>query len=98
MTCSLTFPLKNGIVTFYENCTNKYVRVDKLGGYPPPGYLGYISYVYNFVMAWAIITIYSSKYAKMDPQRLTKTSKFYSRCKKCDVEKTVGGGYHPLVA
>ena len=23
-----------------------------------------------------------------------KTSKFYSRCKKCDIEKTVGGGYH----
>src|SRR6218665_2491934 len=46
--CSLTFPLKNDIVTFYENSTNKYVRVDKLGGwYPPSGYLGYIRY--NFL-------------------------------------------------
>src|SRR6218665_2179032 len=43
-------------------------------------------------MAWAIITIYSSKCAQMDPQQLLKTSKFYSRCKKCDIEKTLGGG------
>ena len=35
----------------------------------------------------------------MDPQQLPKTSKFYSRSKKCDIEKTLGGGYHPpLVA
>ena len=32
----------------------------------------------------------------MNPQELPKTSKFYSRCTKCDIEKTVGGGYHPL--
>jgi len=32
----------------------------------------------------------------MDPQQLPKTSKFYSRCKKCDIEKTLGGGYHPF--
>ena len=31
----------------------------------------------------------------MDPQQLPKTSKFYSRSKKCDIEKTLGGGYHP---
>src|SRR6218665_2262095 len=31
--CSLTFPLMNGIVTFYVNCTNKYVRVDTLRGW-----------------------------------------------------------------
>src|SRR6218665_1116597 len=50
-------------------------------------------------MAWAIITIYTSKCAQMDPQQLRKTSKFYSRSKKCDIEKTLGGGYHPpLVA
>src|SRR6218665_2940525 len=51
-------------------------------------------------MAWAIITIYTSKCAQMDPQQLPKTSKFYSRCKKCDIEKTLGGmWYHsPLVA
>src|SRR6218665_206018 len=50
-------------------------------------------------MAWAIITIYISKCAQMNPQQLHKTSKFYSRCKKCDIEKTLGGGYHdPLVA
>ena len=30
----------------------------------------------------------------MNPQQLPKTSKFYSRCKKCDIEKTLGGGYH----
>jgi len=42
-------------------------------------------------MAWAIITIYTSKCAQMDPQQLLKTSKVYSRCKKCDIEKTVGG-------
>src|SRR6218665_316515 len=42
-------------------------------------------------MAWAIITIYTSKCAKMDTQQLLKTSKFYSRCKKIDIEKTLGG-------
>jgi len=42
-------------------------------------------------MAWAIITIiYTSKCAKMDPQQLPNRSKFYSRRKKCDIEKTVG--------
>jgi len=38
-------------------------------------------------MAWAIITIYTSECAKMDPQQLLKTSTFYSRCKKYDIEK-----------
>jgi len=47
-------------------------------------------------MAWAIITIYISKCAQMNPQQLLKTSKFYSKCKKCEIEKTLGGGYHPL--
>jgi len=28
------------------------------------------------------------------PPIATYMSKFYSRCKKCDIEKTVGGGYH----
>jgi len=28
-------------------------------------------------MAWAIITIYTSKCAQMDPQQLLKTRKFY---------------------
>jgi len=41
-------------------------------------------------MAWAIITIYTSKYVQMDPQQLTKMSKFYSICNKCDMQKTVG--------
>jgi len=52
-------------------------------------------------MAWAIIKVYTSKCAQMDPQELhvPKTSKFYSESKKCDIEKTLGGGYHiPLVA
>jgi len=47
-------------------------------------------------MAWAITTIYTSKCAQMDPQQLTETSQFYSRFKKCDIENTLGGGYHPL--
>ena len=34
----------------------------------------------------------------MDPQQLPKTSKFYSRSKKCDFEKTLGVGTTPLVA
>src|SRR6218665_2313570 len=39
--CSFTFPLKNVVVTFYENCMNKYDIVDKLTEwYPPPGYIG----------------------------------------------------------
>src|SRR6218665_1139251 len=50
-------------------------------------------------MAWAIITIYTSKCAQMDPQQLLTTSKFYSRCKKCDIEKTlIGVGTTPLGA
>jgi len=94
--CSLTFPLKNGIVTSYENCTNKYVIVDKrrVVSTPAPGYLRYIKY--NFWMAWAIITIYSSKCVQMDPQQLPKTSTFYSRCKKYDIETTVRGWVPPL--
>src|SRR6218665_2203039 len=47
-------------------------------------------------MAWAIITNYTSKCAKMNPQQLPKTSKFYSRSRKFDIEETLGGGYHPL--
>src|SRR6218665_146265 len=47
-------------------------------------------------MAWAIITIYISKCAQMNPQQLPKTSKFYSKCKKCDIEKTLGVGTTPL--
>ena len=31
----------------------------------------------------------------MDPQQLPKTSKFYSRSKKCDIEKTLGGWVPP---
>jgi len=46
-------------------------------------------------MAWAIITIYISKCAQMHPQQLPKTSKFYSKCKKCDIEKTLGGWVPP---
>jgi len=47
-------------------------------------------------MAWTVITIYASKCAQMDPQQLLKTSNFYLRCKKCDIEKPWGVGYHPL--
>src|SRR6218665_3033839 len=51
-------------------------------------------------MAWAIITIYTSICAQMDPQQLPKTSKLYSRCKKCDIENTLEDGCvpPPLVA
>src|SRR6218665_87112 len=61
-----------------------------------PGCLGYLRY--NILMAWAIITIYTSKCAEMDPQQLLNRSIFYSRCKKCDIENTVGDGYHPLLS
>src|SRR6218665_816337 len=47
-------------------------------------------------MVWAIIKIYTSKCVQIDPQQLRKTSKFCSKSKKCDIEKTLGGGYHPL--
>src|SRR6218665_1148420 len=46
-------------------------------------------------MAWAIRTIYTSRCVQMDPQQLPKTSKFYSICNKCDMQKTAGGEYHP---
>src|SRR6218665_127329 len=50
-------------------------------------------------MAWAIITFYISKCAQMNPKELLKTSKFYSRCKKCDIEKNLRGWVPtPLVA
>src|SRR6218665_1175568 len=32
----------------------------------------------------------------MDPQQIPKTSKFYFRSEKCEIKKTLGGGYHPL--
>ena len=41
-------------------------------------------------MEWAIITIYTYKYAQMDPHQLPKTSKCYLKCKESDVETTVG--------
>ena len=31
----------------------------------------------------------------MDPQQLPKMSKFYSKSKKCDIEKTLGGWVPP---
>src|SRR6218665_832573 len=46
-------------------------------------------------MAWAIITIYTSKFVKMDPQQLPKTSRFYSRCKMCDIKNRRGCVPHP---
>jgi len=53
-----------------------------------------VSIRYNFGMAWAIITVYTSKCAQMDPKKLLKTSEFHSRCKKCYIEKILGGGYN----
>jgi len=46
-------------------------------------------------MAWAIVKIYTFKCAQVDPKQLPKTSKFYSRSKKCDIEETLGSWYHP---
>src|SRR6218665_1803035 len=85
--CSLTFPPKNGIVTFYANATNKYGGTEKTWGWCPPfsWYLGYLRY--NVLMAWAIRTIYTSKCVQMDAHQLPKTSKFYSICNKCDMHK-----------
>jgi len=87
--CSPAFPLRNGIVTFYKNCTNNMIQSINWGVVPTPGYTRYLRY--NFWMAWGIITIYTSKCAQMDSQQLLKTSNFYSTCKKCDIEKTIGG-------
>ena len=87
--CSLTFPLRDGIVTFYENRTNTMLQSINHGG-GPPGYPRYLKY--NFWMAWAIITIHTPKCAQMDPQQLhvLQTSQFYSRCKKCDIKNLMG--------
>ena len=86
--CSLTFHLNNGIVTFYANCTNKYGWVDNLRlgwWYPPFGHLGYLRY--NFLMAWAIITIYTSKCAHMDPQQLQKRQNLITDAKSVICKK-----------
>jgi len=48
-------------------------------------------------MAWAIIKIYTSTCAQLDPQELLKTSTFYARCKKCDIKKTVAGWATPAL-
>jgi len=34
-------------------------------------------------------------FAHGPPTAILKTSKFYSRLKKCGIEETLGGGYHP---
>src|SRR6218665_1549784 len=67
-----------------------------------PTYPGYLVYIrYNSLTVWAILTMYTSKCAQMDPKEKQGPyrSKFYSRCKKCDIEQTIWGGYHttPLV-
>src|SRR6218665_2068193 len=46
-------------------------------------------------MAWAIITIYTSKCPQMDPKQQPETSTFYSRCKKCDIKKNLRGWVPP---
>jgi len=77
--CSLIFPVRNSLVTVYENCMNNMLQS-----------------ISNFWTARAIITIYTSKCAQMDPQQPLITSKLHSRCKKCDTKKPLGvGGYHP---
>jgi len=76
-----------------EILQTKYGRVDKLGdGIHNPGYQQYIRY--NFLMAWAIRPIYTSKCVQMVSQQLhvPKTSKVYSICNKCSLQKSVGEG------
>ena len=46
-------------------------------------------------MAWAIITIYTSEYAQMNPQQLPKTSEFYYKCKKSVTSKNLRGWVPP---
>ena len=65
--------------------------------------------MFNFPVSWYTVvdemsvdelswnlTIYTSKCAQMDPQQLPKTSKLYSRGKKCDLKTTLGGWVPPL--
>src|SRR6218665_1846324 len=47
--------------------------------------------MYNVLMAWAIKTIYTSKWVQMDPQQLPKLSKFYSICNTYVMQKNVKG-------
>src|SRR6218665_2392744 len=95
--------LSIGLVTFYENFTNKYGGVDRLGVVvSPPGYLGYLWY--NFLIAWAIRTIYTSRYVQINPSSCLKRQMFYYICnilfhmQKVRYAKTVGGGYHTSLA
>jgi len=46
-------------------------------------------------MAWTIRTIYTSKCVQMDPQQLSKTSKFYSICNMCNMQNTAEGWVPP---
>src|SRR6218665_582398 len=46
-------------------------------------------------MTWAIIRIYTSKCAQMNPQQLPKTSQFYSRCHTRDHRKNLRGWVPP---
>src|SRR6218665_127885 len=53
-----------------------------------PGYLGYL--MYNILMACAIRTIYTSKCVQINPQQQSETSKLYSICNTCAMQKAVG--------
>src|SRR6218665_338407 len=93
--CSLTYPLKNDIVTFYKNCTNKYGRVHKLrGGIHSPGYLG--SLRYNFLMAWAIITYFIPlNVSKWTTNSYQKGQNFIPDARSVICKKPQRSGYHP---
>ena len=69
----------------WHSFTNKYVRVDKLGGILGMAYdvylLNGVGYQNNLYLC-----------VQIDPQQLPKTSKFYSLCNKCDMQKAAGGG------
>jgi len=50
-------------------------------------------------MAWAIITIYTSKCAQMDPNSYLKRQNFIPDAKSVISKEAYGGEYHPpLVA
>src|SRR6218665_2326979 len=79
--------------------TNMLQSINERGLYPPPGCQWYFRY--NFLMAWATRTSYTSKCAQMDPQQLhvplyLKCRNFIPYAISVFCRKPVGGGYHPF--
>ena len=57
-----------------------------------PGYLGYLKYMYYFLMAWAIITIYTSECAQMIPKSFVIGQHFSPDAKSVISKKPYGVG------